>query len=92
MRETLPIKRPDEILPHTGTYSLERVNALRQVLGHFDLPFRVVASEGAPYPDGNARVPKGEAFVTYDTGEIPAGAVWRMVDEIAPIPAVDGIK
>lgn len=88
--EKLPTRQPNEILPNTGTHSLDRVDALGQVLRHFDLPFRVIATEGARYPDGNARVPRGAAFVTYDTGDIPTEVIWRMVDEIAPIPIVDG--
>ncbi|OGH02495.1 MAG: hypothetical protein A2798_02480 [Candidatus Levybacteria bacterium RIFCSPHIGHO2_01_FULL_37_17] len=90
MPERLPERNPNEILPHTSTVSLERAFALREVLGRFDLPFRIVADEGAPYPDGNARVPKGAAFVTYDTGDIPTEAIERMVEKIAPTPMLDG--
>lgn len=90
LEERLPIRRSDEVLPNTGTYPIERAHALGQVLGRFGLPFRVVAEEGARYPDGNARVPKGAAFVTYDTDKVPMEVIWRMVDEISPIPMVDG--
>lgn len=85
-------EKPRDILQHTGTYSLDKALALRQVLSQFGLRFRVVASEGAPYPDGDARVPKGEEFVTYDTGNIPMKRIWRMVEEIAPTPMLDGRK
>lgn len=82
---------PDRILPHTETLSLDKAFALRQVLGHFRLPFRLVANEGAPYPDGGKTVRKGCAYVTYDTGEIPIEVIDRMVEEIAPTPP-DGIR
>ena len=79
-----------QILEHTETYTLDRAFALRQILARFGLPFRFVAGEGAQYPDGDARVSKGEVFVTYDTGDIPSEVIWRMVEEIAPTPMVDG--
>lgn len=90
MPERILKRSPDEILPHSGTLSLERAFALRRVLDRFQLPFRIVAEPGAPYPDGNARVPKGAAFVTYDTGDIPKQIIDRMVEEIAPTPMLDG--
>jgi hypothetical protein len=90
MQERKPIKSPDEVLPNSGTHSIERTDALRLVLAYFGLPFRVVAGEGAPYPDGSSRVPKGTAFVTYDTGNIPKEVIWDMVNHISPISMTDG--
>lgn len=89
MREQYSDKQR-EVLQHAETLSIDRAIALGQVLSRFDLRFSVVAKEGAPYPDGNARVPKGAAFVTYDTGVIPKEIVWRLVDKIAPTPKIDG--
>jgi len=89
-QERIPELRPDAALPHTTTLSVEKALALEQILGHYGLPFRVVAGEGAKYPDGDGRVPKGAAFVTYDTGEIPTDFIDRWVERIAPTPMVDG--
>jgi hypothetical protein len=91
MRPERATRQPREILPQVATVSLDRARALEQVLGRFKLPFRAVANEGAHYPDGDARVPKGKVFVTYDTGEVPKEVIERMVTEIAPPPRfVDG--
>ena len=83
-------KRGDEALRHAGTLNLDRANALEQVLRHYGLSFRVVANEGAPYPDGGTRVPKGHVFVTYETGKVPERIIWRMVAATSPTPNVDG--
>lgn len=93
MRPERPSRQPREILPEVATVSLDRARALEQVLSRFNLSFRAVANEGARYPDGDARVPKGKVFVTYDTGKVPTEVIERMVTEIAPPPKfVDGRK
>lgn len=90
MFERQPGKRDDEVLPYTKTLPVDRAQALGEVLSEFGLPCRVVASEGAQYPDGKKRVPKGEVFVTYDIGEVSPMIVWRMVAERSSTPRRDG--
>lgn len=77
-------------MEHASTFTLDRGYALQLVLSQLGLPFRKVAAEGAPYPDGDAVVPKGHMFVTYDTGNYPGEYIWGLVEQIAPQPQVDG--
>ncbi len=89
MREVFDAKRP-EILPHVELHSVSRALALEHVLGELRLPFQVVAHSGARFPDGDGVVPKGATYVMYDTGDFRPEQIWRRVDEISPIPLIDG--
>ena len=89
MREVFDNKQP-EILPHVELHSVPRALALEQVLDELGLPFQVVANSGAHFPDGNGVVPQGAAYVMYDTGDFKPDQIWRRVDEISPIPLIDG--
>ncbi|HUQ85589.1 MAG TPA: hypothetical protein VM077_04650 [Candidatus Limnocylindrales bacterium] len=74
--------------PMMGQFRLERVDAMEQAAGEFDMPFERIAVEGETLlTDTGKRIDimQGHMFVSVGTGlEGWLTRFWKRVDEISP--------